>query len=529
MAFYPTPDQTPGSNIYGGDILMDPGTGMGIGGYSGGASTMPMPIQGPAWQTGPGTGVANYGLGFTGTNGPNYGQFYGYNGQPMQGQGFQAGQSNDPVSAMMAQNPGMQPWIAQTYVQNGIQPGGQGSGASDWQYWQNQGMQNANGDTGYLQGRIVQAQHGTTPQGGGMGSFGGGPSYNGPPLAMPGGLNVGSLATPGAFQAPEGPLSAAQNINPGQFNYQGLQTPGNFQLPTGQQALDQDPGYQFRLQQGMDALQNSAASRGALRDPNTDRAIVDYGQGAASQEYQNAYNRALQTYQTNTGTNLQAQNQQYQQGLGAYQANAQTGLAANNQNFQNQLSQYQANFQNPLAAYQATNQAQQGAFNANANANIGAYQAQNQAQLGAYNANVNAQLGFGNLGLGFGNLGLQSQLGLGNLGVSQGYLGLAGNEQAFSQPYRVAQLAQNGQIAGANNQLGYYQAYANASGNNSNAMSNLYTGQANANAAGQVASGNAWAQGIGGLGNIGAFYAGTRYPQQAPPAATQPPPSFGYS
>lgn len=52
-----------------------------------------------------------------------------------------------------------------------------------------------------------------------------------------------------------------------------------------------DPGYQFRMAEGMKALENSAAARGSLNSGATLKAISRYGQDMASQEYQNAYNR----------------------------------------------------------------------------------------------------------------------------------------------------------------------------------------------------------------------------------------------
>lgn len=64
-----------------------------------------------------------------------------------------------------------------------------------------------------------------------------------------------------------------------------------FQKTFGASDFQQDPGYQFRLQQGLDALQRSAAARGGLQSGGTMRALNDYAQGSASQEYQNAYNR----------------------------------------------------------------------------------------------------------------------------------------------------------------------------------------------------------------------------------------------
>jgi len=57
----------------------------------------------------------------------------------------------------------------------------------------------------------------------------------------------------------------------------------------------QDPGYGFRLSEGLKAIQNSAAARGGLLSGAALKGISRYGQDMASQEYQNAYNR----YQAN--------------------------------------------------------------------------------------------------------------------------------------------------------------------------------------------------------------------------------------
>lgn len=52
-----------------------------------------------------------------------------------------------------------------------------------------------------------------------------------------------------------------------------------------------DPGYQFRLDQGQQALERSAAARGGLLSGGALKDTTAYAQGAASQEYGNAYNR----------------------------------------------------------------------------------------------------------------------------------------------------------------------------------------------------------------------------------------------
>jgi len=62
----------------------------------------------------------------------------------------------------------------------------------------------------------------------------------------------------------------------------------------------QDPSYQFRLDQGNKSLERSAAARGGLISGNTGGALMNYGQGLASQEYNNAFNR----YQTERNQTL---------------------------------------------------------------------------------------------------------------------------------------------------------------------------------------------------------------------------------
>jgi len=61
----------------------------------------------------------------------------------------------------------------------------------------------------------------------------------------------------------------------------------------------QDPGYAFRMSEGIKALDRSAAARGNLMSGAQLKGINQYGQDLASQEYQNAFNR-YQTARTNT-------------------------------------------------------------------------------------------------------------------------------------------------------------------------------------------------------------------------------------
>jgi len=66
-----------------------------------------------------------------------------------------------------------------------------------------------------------------------------------------------------------------------------------------------DPGYGFRMSEGMKALDRQAAARGGLISGSALKAAQRYGQDLASQEYLNAFNR-FQTNRTNLLNPLQA-------------------------------------------------------------------------------------------------------------------------------------------------------------------------------------------------------------------------------
>lgn len=95
------------------------------------------------------------------------------------------------------------------------------------------------------------------------------------------------------------PSSPRYNFKPvPQFKWDEQFTYGPFVLPTEAEA-QKEPGYQFRLNQGAKALEQSAAARGLLNTGGTAKDLLQYGQNFASAEYQNVANRALQAYQTN--------------------------------------------------------------------------------------------------------------------------------------------------------------------------------------------------------------------------------------
>ena len=98
---------------------------------------------------------------------------------------------------------------------------------------------------------------------------------------------------------------------------------GTFQAPTAAQA-QATPGYQFQLQQGEQALQNSAAASGGLLSTGTAKNLTNYAEGLASTNYQNTYNNALNAYNENFNVYNTSQNNLYSRLAGL----TNTGLSA---------------------------------------------------------------------------------------------------------------------------------------------------------------------------------------------------------
>lgn len=118
-----------------------------------------------------------------------------------------------------------------------------------------------------------------------------------------------------------------------------------------QQQLEQTPGYQFQLQQGKDAIQNTASASGLGQSGSTLAALTQYGQGLAGTYYQNAFNNAQSSFNTNqnatlsnlsaligTGQNAQGQSLSAAQTLGGQQSQNTIGAANTNASLQQYLA-----------------------------------------------------------------------------------------------------------------------------------------------------------------------------------------------
>jgi hypothetical protein len=128
-----------------------------------------------------------------------------------------------------------------------------------------------------------------------------------------------------------------------------------------------DPGYAFRLREGMNAMNATAAARGGLISGNALKAGQMYGQQMGSQEYQNSFDRYLKNY-----------------------ANAQNTFQMNRNNLLDPLK-----FLTNIGQAGASNQA----------ANVGSFGSANAANItGAANATAAGQVGSANaLTSGIGN------------------------------------------------------------------------------------------------------------------------------
>jgi hypothetical protein len=127
-----------------------------------------------------------------------------------------------------------------------------------------------------------------------------------------------------------------------------------------------DPSYNFRLQQGNLATTNLANRSGGLIGGNALQGLTDYGQGAASQEFQNSFNR-FQGERTNIYNTL-------------------AGIAGIGQNAQKQTSDLAQNTAGNIG------QATIGIGNAIAGGQVGTANAYSNAIQGAGNAYMMSSL-----------------------------------------------------------------------------------------------------------------------------------------
>jgi hypothetical protein len=153
------------------------------------------------------------------------------------------------------------------------------------------------------------------------------------------------------------PYTATPTLDPAQYAFTAPNQPLDpaaykFAPTTGQQVLDDDPGYQFRLSEGMKALQSTNAAKGGLLSGGAVKGALKYGQGLASQEYEKSYARGLARNEQDWNRAIYGNEMTYNRALKenelgygrSYQQNA--DLAARNRD------QYSTNYQAQMGTRQ---------------------------------------------------------------------------------------------------------------------------------------------------------------------------------
>ena len=116
--------------------------------------------------------------------------------------------------------------------------------------------------------------------------------------------------------------------------------------------FETDPGYQFRLNEGTRNLNASYGAKGLLKSDAAIRGITDYGQGLASQEYGNWWNRQNTRFTTDLGQYNQDRNvalAQWNQDRNVFNQNFNTDAARADQNNIFNLNRGDANWESDRA------------------------------------------------------------------------------------------------------------------------------------------------------------------------------------
>lgn len=119
-----------------------------------------------------------------------------------------------------------------------------------------------------------------------------------------------------------------------------------FKAPTLDEARA-TPGYQFAQQQGMRAVDASAAARGGSMSGGAVRSAAQFGTGLADSTYSNVFNRSLSTYQAGLSKQAQEFSQLYQpaslgENAAANAGNTSQQVAGNVGNLMTQVGNAQA-------------------------------------------------------------------------------------------------------------------------------------------------------------------------------------------
>lgn len=327
----------------------------------------------------------------------------------------------------------------------------------------------------------------------GLGNFGSDPfGYSGGsmltpwtqplPSLGPGGPGSGAVVAPDlkpwqyqdfnySFTAPGG-YAAGTITAPDKFTYMNFDAPGAFRAPTADD-MRADPAYEAQLRTGRDAVEKSAAFSGTLRSGGTLRDLARFGDDLGAQAYDRIYNRRASEYDRAYGISRDT-----------YATNRSNAAENYDRNFRNRFDVEQANEGNRLNAYTASSDVAlrggelgyniaTGTYDRNqANAKAAYDSQQEMARASAAAANATNERDY--------------RRAMEQYGMAYDIF----NRNQDTQFGRLLTMTQLG-MGAAGAQAGY-------AGNYGGTLADLYTGGANARAAGYVGSGNAWSGAISG-------------------------------
>lgn len=160
------------------------------------------------------------------------------------------------------------------------------------------------------------------------------------------------------YNAGTSALSRLERLNSGDFS-----------------AYEESPDYRFAFDQGVEGLNRAAASRGSLNSGGQDADLLRFGQGLATQNYNNYYSKLA---------GLAQMGQQTAQGLGGQAVNAQNQIGQANANAGLQSAGAWNQFASGLGGLAGQYQGQ-GTFDAARQSSFSPQVTRNQFQIPQYN------------------------------------------------------------------------------------------------------------------------------------------------
>lgn len=311
------------------------------------------------------------------------------------------------------------------------------------------------------------------------------------------------------FQRGQGPQAQQYQRGQGPQNqqFQRGQGPNFTGADQGQFNFDfqQDPGYQFRMEEGMKAIDSGRSASGSRLSGGADKDRMRFAQGLASEEYGKAYgrqrgefesNRAMgereagrrtgfdvNQYQHGTGQDFASQ-QAFQQGNRAdYQYGNNADMSGFNTFNQGNRADYQYGTNQDFASQQAFQNAGQQNYQYSNNMGFQGNQNQNAFNQGNYQFNANMNQSQNQYMNNFNQSGNQYDQNMGfNINQANNQGNLNTNLQNYNMNNQQANQSYNQQSGLASTGLNNIANMANLQVGQGEAMSNAYNQVANANA-----------------------------------------------